>query len=277
LLLVAAAVLAARRGAGALALPLSFPVLLIVAAGLTVAALAIRATIAFSARNRQPAWRSALERAAVSLAVVSLGAAISLPGTSPLGLVALWLLLGIEEVWAWTSAGRKDRLLERLAAWRRGLRRADAVAVEPRAAPIETASGSQAELEHELLHADDPPAEDVLQQLTRSRGADGTETLAGWLRVAMAAGQRNTSVHVAFCPPFARTPRVSVEALEGPELRVKVVQALPYGARCDLKLAGMSEAAATVLLRFSAQAEAMPPSPAANGPAHSREHREAAT
>jgi hypothetical protein len=61
---------------------------------------------------------------------------------------------------------------------------------------------------------------------------------------------------VAFCPPFARTPQVNVEQLDGPEARIKVVQILPYGVRCDLKLAGASDAPATVLLQLAAHAEA---------------------
>jgi hypothetical protein len=101
---------------------------------------------------------------------------------------------------------------------------------------------------------DEPPADEVTQQLTRSRTAEGSEVLSGWLRVAMAPGQRSANVHLAFCPPFLRTPRVTVEQVGGPEARIKKVQELPYGARFDLKLAVLSEEAATVLLQFTAEA-----------------------
>ena len=95
--------------------------------------------------------------------------------------------------------------------------------------------------------------EEVTQQLTRSQAADGAEELSGWLRMAFAAGQRTGSLHVAFCPPFAVTPELEVEQLDGPEARIKTAQLLPYGARLDLKLAAAAEEPTSVLLQFSAR------------------------
>jgi hypothetical protein len=60
-------------------------------------------------------------------------------------------------------------------------------------------------------------------------------------------------VHLAFCPPFSRTPELAVEQLDGPAGKLKTVQLLPYGTRFDLKLAHTLEEPATVLLRFSAR------------------------
>ena len=97
------------------------------------------------------------------------------------------------------------------------------------------------------------PPEGVVQQLTRSRAADGTEEISGWLRTSFAAGQRTASVHVAFCPPLAAVPELAVEQIDGPEARIKTAQVLPYGARVDLKLAAASEEPASVLLQFSAR------------------------
>ncbi len=93
---------------------------------------------------------------------------------------------------------------------------------------------------------------DVLQQLIRRRAADGGEILSGWLRVPLAASQRTANVHVAFCPPFPRTPQVAVEQLDGPAARIKKVQVLPYGVRLDLKLVEISDTADPVVLHFSA-------------------------
>jgi hypothetical protein len=73
--------------------------------------------------------------------------------------------------------------------------------------------------------------------------------------VPLSAGQRSSSVHVAFCPPFARTPKVALQQLDGPPARIRTVQLLPYGVRFDLKLAAVSEAAQSLLLEFSAQSE----------------------
>ena len=97
--------------------------------------------------------------------------------------------------------------------------------------------------------------EDITQQLVRSRSADGSEILSGWVRVSLAAGQRTASVHVAFCPPFARTPILTVDQIAGPPGRVKTIQLLPYGTRFDLKLPQSNEKPSSVLLQFSAQSK----------------------
>jgi hypothetical protein len=78
--------------------------------------------------------------------------------------------------------------------------------------------------------------DNVLQQLTRSRVSDEIEHIDGCLRASFAPGQKALTLHVAFCPPFARVPEIQAEQLEGPECRIKLVQCQPYGARFDLKL-----------------------------------------
>ena len=93
----------------------------------------------------------------------------------------------------------------------------------------------------------------MIQQLTRSQAADGAEELFGWLRMAFAAGQRTGSIHVAFCPPFVATPELAVEQIDGPQVRIKTAQLLPYGVRLDLKLAAAAEEPTAVLLQFSAR------------------------
>jgi len=100
------------------------------------------------------------------------------------------------------------------------------------------------------------PDGNVLQQFVRSRGADGSEHLTGWLRIPFTAGQRTGSEHVAFCPPFEKTPHVTVEQLDGPAVRVKTAQLLPHGVRLDLKLATVAEEPDSVVLQFSARAQA---------------------
>ena len=99
------------------------------------------------------------------------------------------------------------------------------------------------------------PPEAVSQQFTRTTTADGGEELAGWLRISFAAGQRTKNAHLAFCPPFARAPELSVEQLDGPEARIKTAQVLPYGARLDLKLPPSSESPVAIVLHFTARAE----------------------
>ena len=164
--------------------------------------------------------------------MAALGAGLCLPDTPAVGTFLLCTLLGAEESWAW--------------AWR--LRHSISLPVPrpPSRAPTPRARLS---LDPDVAVL----SEDVTQQLTRSQAADGVEELSGWLRTAFAAGQRTGSLHVAFCPPFAVTPELEVEQLDGPEARIKTAQLLPYGARLDLKLAAAAEEPTSVLLQFSAR------------------------
>ena len=103
--------------------------------------------------------------------------------------------------------------------------------------------------------SDELPPDDVVQHLVRSRAKDGSDTLSGFARIAFAPGQRTGSIHVAFCPPFARTPELSLEQRDGPDARIKTAQLLPYGVRLDLKLAAEAEQRLSVLLQFVARGE----------------------
>ncbi len=185
--------------------------------------------------------------ATLSVAVLTLGGALSLPGSSIIGLVAFWGVLAAEEGWAWAPAG-----------WRRVLRRRPGAKVAKPTVRIDQPQLPRPHVTGFDLGPARPPSGEVTQQLTRTRQADGKEVLAGWLRVPMAAGQRSANVHVAFCPPFVRSPEMTVEQIEGPEARIKTVQVLPYAARFDLKLSAFCETRVSVLMRFSA--ETGPPS-----------------
>ncbi len=192
--------------------------------------------------------------------------------SSPIGELAGWvartvtaaLLLGTGVIWLRLLAGAIRRPLPWsgliLAAFAAAAAGALAWRLEKRgqngfspSRPGNEGSGSQGKT---VLTPFSTPAEDVIQQLVRTRLCDGGEQLAGWLRVALAPGQRSANVHVAFCPPFARSPRIRVEQREGPAARVKEGQLLPYGVRLDVKLAQAAQAAATVVLEILVQAKA---------------------
>lgn len=98
--------------------------------------------------------------------------------------------------------------------------------------------GDFLEVEMELEEETDLFGQDanLLQQLTRSRLSDEIEHIDGCLRATFASHEKMLSLHVAFCPPFARIPEVQAEQLDGPECRINVVQCQPYGARFDVKL-----------------------------------------
>ena len=92
----------------------------------------------------------------------------------------------------------------------------------------------------------------ITQEFVRYRSAQGNDVYSGRLRVTMPARSRATSVHIAFCPPFARVPAIELEHEGGPAGRIQPVQVLPYGARFDLRLDRIAEEESVVVLRFSA-------------------------
>jgi hypothetical protein len=246
LLWSAALLIGWRRLAGTITIALQ-PMWLLSVGGLVAAAAAgvrfVRRGIPVQAESSSPEWPISL---LTSAAVLGLGVALSLPGTEPWGLAVFWALLVAEELWAWRPAawrsppgGREARVL-----WRRGGRHGgDASATQP---PAALSAGI--------------PAADVLQQLTRSQAADGSEQLCGWLRASFAQGQRTATVHLAFCPQFARTPELTVQQHDGPEIQRINQTVFSFGARVDLKLTAVAEGPRDVVLRFSARAK--PPAPA---------------
>ncbi len=237
LLAAAAATLAWRRLAGALVNPLE-PALLLTAGAVTIAAAGVVRAGWPRTAHAPLDW---IVTAGASLAAVALLAALCLPGTRPLWIAVLAIMLAAEEAWVWVRVFRRgpSRMRPKFSGRRHVGPEADARADVPAAAK----------------HSSDAmPAEEVTQQLIRSRAADGTEVLSGWLRTFFAAGQRTGSVHVAICPPLDAVPEVAVEQIDGPEARIKTAQVLPYGVRLDLKLAAAAGEPTGVLLQFSATA-----------------------
>ncbi len=238
-LFLAAIVLWSRRATGAISTPL--PVSALLAVGLVVAATAMAARFVW--KQTAPTRGSTLAVFFfLTLSALAFTAAASLPGSAPIGLVGLWLVVVGEELWAW---------------WPR--RTVASTPVEttssppPQQVPV---TDNRQRFEQAVADSSlgtDVAQEHVTQQLTRLVESDGTERVVGWMRVSFAAGQRLASVHLAFCPPFARAPEASLERLEGPQVRIKRIQAFPYGARFDLKLGEPAEHATDVLLHVAAE------------------------
>lgn len=249
LLAAAPGVLGWRRLAGALRDPLC-PAALIgvgvaVAAGAAGVRLALRHAQQTSAEGRAR-WAQRAVAWGVPLAVLGVGTALSLPQSPLPGLAALWSVLLAGEGWAWFTQWR-----HRPAASSQEAGDRPSWPERPEGGPSASMVVAQMVPLFPAGHA--APEDDVLQQMLRRRGVDGSEEVSGWVRVALARSQRTANVHLAFCPPFARTPQLAVEQLEGPEVRIKKVQTLPYGARFDLKLAEPSEEPVAALLQFSAR------------------------
>ncbi len=255
-----------RRLAGALSCPLGPAAMTLV--GASLAGVAVVARLARQ-RQRQQRWRRTRGDLLLSAAVLLLACALWVPGCGRAGLLAFWAIVAGEEGWAWGSvllAGRRRPVGRPALEEIHRLRMDPAQAISPSPSPTLPPSPLlPSPLSPDGLHPSDwpsqqadedaVPAEDVLQQLTLSRDAAGGQRLCGWLRLRLAAGQRSGVVHVAFCPPFSRTPELSLEQLEGPAARVRTAQLLPHGVRLDLKLAVASSSGGSVLLRFAAWTE----------------------
>lgn len=248
-LLITAAVLLLRRVLGALVAPL--PPAVLAVAGISLAAVA---GVVRTASRRMPSsggagdWRWPVQ-ILTSLAVLAVAFSVSVPGSGWLGLTGLWGAVLVGEALSWRPfripSLRWPYRLPRLSALRRVSKLP--ARIDPPHRP--TPHGARADLSHPKVAL----AAEVLQQLTRRQLADGVEELAGLLRVSFAPGQRTENVHVAFCPPFAMAPQLTVAQLGGPPARMKTAQLLPYGVRIDLKLSGPAETDASVLLEFSAR------------------------
>jgi hypothetical protein len=100
--------------------------------------------------------------------------------------------------------------------------------------------------------------DDVVQELTRGTSAAGNDTLVGRIRVRLEPGARSQRAHVAFCPPFASAPGVTLEASDPSGPQVRVGQVLPQGVRFDLKRRSGSDLNADVEIRFRAVDESRP-------------------
>jgi hypothetical protein len=87
----------------------------------------------------------------------------------------------------------------------------------------------------------DESTECLLQQLTRIRLADGHEAIRGQLVAEFTAGERQTTLYVAFCPPFERLPHIDVNIADDSDASVKVAQFLHNGTQLEVRLPDPAE------------------------------------
>lgn len=227
--------LLARRISGGFANPLGPVAALLVSLSLALTVLAVRLAI-LSAWNRchqaivaQRVWPLLVTPAVAGFIAA---VAITLPASSTAAAFCLYAPLSLVEIG--TLA---------VVAWRLRQRRTFKWLG---AAPWQRARQTVAALQSDGLPAG------VTQHLVRSRTPEGTEEIAGALRVKFAPGQRTDVVHVAFCPPFESTPDFETEAAGTESLSVKSVQVFPYGARLEVQRLSASSAATEAVVTFQA-------------------------
>lgn len=109
--------------------------------------------------------------------------------------------------------------------------------VEPKAEPIATVDLVEQACREEALADDDEEglAPDVTQKLTRTRDANGAETISALVRISFPAGEPQQVVHLAFCPPLEQVPRIELEQLAGPEIDLRTTVAQVFGTRFEAR------------------------------------------
>ena len=98
----------------------------------------------------------------------------------------------------------------------------------------------------------------LLQQVSRSRTAEGSDVAQGMLVAEFTPGERTATLYVAFCPPFLFLPTVDAEPVDGPDCSVKIEQVLHQGARFEVRLARASTATERVAVEFVAIESPLP-------------------
>ncbi len=196
------------------------------------------------------------------VALLTLAAGLSLPEAPPLAIGLVWLIAvadqALESWWYWrpTRGARGRASVEprprRLAETGDSANGGSDTGVDRQSSLLEDREEPLSEISRSTHSEPFSLRPDVTQQLVRTESPTG-ERLEGLLQTALAAGQRNATLHVAFCPPFAAAPKISIYQMAGPASRVKVAQALPFGMRLELKRTATAGDAGTVAVRFVAE------------------------
>ena len=95
-----------------------------------------------------------------------------------------------------------------------------------------------------------------LQRLVRVREEDGVEAVRATLLAEFVAGQRQATLHVAFCPPLVRVPVIEMEVVDEAEAELKVGAAYCHGARVEVRLSEPAEEDCSVIVEMVAKPQA---------------------
>lgn len=94
--------------------------------------------------------------------------------------------------------------------------------------------------------------EHVSQRIVRARDERGAEVVFGTVRCRFSPGQRQQSIHLAFCPPLPRLAQLETDQVAGPSVQIKTVTAETFGAGLEVKLAASSKVPTEVQIQFFA-------------------------
>jgi hypothetical protein len=255
--LAVALLLLGRRWSGALLVPLSLLQCLTV--GCLVGAMG--PVVRLAVRRPGPTRRfDLLPSACYTAAIAAFGGSLTLPGTPTVGIAAMLGLLTAGEIIGWWLLLRRPsrrrsipspvdsqaspRMVTEPSELARPRRRAGA-AEDGSEDPV---SEDPAEDDRDLL------ADDVWQQITRAESDQGGELVFGVVRCEFAEGQRQTRIHIAFCPPLARRPELSAEQVDGPPVRIKTSMLETFGVCLEVKRGAPGNEPITAQIQFFASA-----------------------
>lgn len=264
-LLIVDAVLVTRRLSGEFAKPLPGGLALLSTALVAIASIvAWRLFTRASINDAAPPWRRWQSRG-LSMAVTILWAWAISAGATPqsagllFGIVAmfLWGLIALD-IGEGSSSG-VPFVVEQPAVQARA-DDSSAIVAPPDEGALPTVPGDHVidfELADPGVGIGEESADDLDDSLTlwlARRQTDDGEQIEGWVRVRFAAGQRETTVHVAFCPPMSVCPEIETEELDGAGLEIRVAAVFPFGVRLTVRRSGTLEDRNCDRIGFIAQA-----------------------
>ncbi len=194
-------------------------------------------------------------RALLTVAALLAGVAVSVPGTPVVALLVFWTLVALGTLPAWVPL---ERLRRSRKDHRPGVGQVGQSYPAVETIPIAPDRGISGE-ERDLSELDEEPEseegllpEGVSQRILRVRDERGTEIVYGTIRCDFAAGQRQQSVHIAFCPPLESIQDFTADQVSGPDAQIKPTMVETFGAGLELKLASPSKGPAEVQIQFFA-------------------------
>jgi hypothetical protein len=239
-----AAMILAQRAVGGSALKLTSSQLGLTATGAAAMAILGRALLARFEERRPAAWMRAVAACAAAGPIVTLllgtSRRVSWGNAGFVGSLALGVALAN---WLWSREFIERLLAAFLTTPRKPSGMVSAEALRSLPLPDRHRMPS-------IAPADDD-AEPTLW-IRRRALPGGDDLLEGAVFVDFAAGQGVATVHISFCPAFARAPRFLSDVRDAPDVRVKGTAIYPYGCRLELKRGGALTNAARIEVRFSA-------------------------
>lgn len=94
--------------------------------------------------------------------------------------------------------------------------------------------------------------EHVSQRVVRARDERDAEVVFGTVRCRFVPGQRQQSIHLAFCPPLRKLAQLATDQVAGPAVQIKTVTAETFGVGLEAKLASPSKEPTEVQIQFFA-------------------------